>query len=187
MALPDTWSELFPNRFLHADLLKGRKVTLTIKNLDMEVMESDKGKKSAVVAYFVERPLQLGTNKTNGFCLKRMFGNNPRGWIGKRITIFPTQTKFGHDVVDCIRIWGSPDIPSDMKFTVPQGRKKPIEMTMHKVNAGECGYKGGPSPISAPAIATPTVEAEPVQNPDAEEAPDFEFVPAPQHLEDDNA
>lgn len=133
MALPDTWSELFPNRFIHADLLKGKKITLTIKNLDMEVMESDKGNKSAVVAYFVESPLQLGTNKTNGYCLKRMFGSNPRAWIGRKITIFPTTTRFGSDTVECIRIWGSPELTEDMKITVPQGRKKPVEMVMHKV------------------------------------------------------
>jgi len=172
MALPDTWSELFPNRFLHADLLKGRKVTLTIKNLDMEEMKTDKGVKSAVIAYFVERPLQLGTNKTNGFCLKRMFGNNPHNWIGKRITIYPTTTKFGPDTVDCIRIFGSPDIAADMKITVPQGRKKPIEMTMHRINAGECGFKGVPL-VSAPETAAedqPPSEPDYEQNPDAEQA-----------------
>lgn len=146
MALPDTWSELFPNRFIHADLLKGKKVTLTIKNLDMETMESEKGKKSAVVAYFVESPLQLGTNKTNGYCLKRMFGSNPRSWIGRKITIFPTTTKFGSDIVECIRIWGSPELTEDMKITVPQGRKKPVEMIMHKVVVQSRNAPSAPTP-----------------------------------------
>jgi len=36
MALPETYSELYPGRFLKADLFKGRKVTLTIKNIDIE-------------------------------------------------------------------------------------------------------------------------------------------------------
>lgn len=166
MPLPDTWSELYPNRFIHADLLKGRKVTLTIKSLDMEEMETHKGKKTAVIAYFHERPLQLGTNKTNGYCLKRMFGNNPHDWIGKRITIYPTTTSFGKEKVDCIRIWGSPDLSSDIAITVPQGRKKPIEMTMHKVKPGECGFKGDGAPTT-----TTTPPEEEVVHGDAYEEP----------------
>lgn len=161
MPLPDTWSELYPNRFIHADLLRGKKVTLTIKSLDIEEMETHKGKKGAVIAYFHERPLQLGTNKTNGYCLKRMFGNNPHDWIGKRITIYPTTTSFGKEKVDCIRIWGSPDLQADMAITVPQGRKKPIEMTMHKVKPGECGFKG-----DAPSGTAPTPQ--PTENMDSE-------------------
>lgn len=131
--LPDTYSELYPGRFLKSDLLKGRKVTLTIKNIDVEELIGDKGKADPkVVASFVERPLELVLPKTNGFCLKRMFGDNPHSWIGKRVTLFPSQTKFGRETVDCIRIWGSPDIAEDMEITVPQGRKKPLEMVMHK-------------------------------------------------------
>jgi len=133
MALPDTYSELYPGRFLKADMLKGLKVTLTIKNIDIQDLIGDKNKaESKVIVSFVERPLEYVCPKTNGFCMKRMFGNNPHDWIGKRVTWYGTQCKFGREDVDCLRIWGSPDIPEDMPITVPQGRKKPLEMVMHR-------------------------------------------------------
>ena len=136
MALPDTYSELYPGRFLKADLLKGHKVTLTIKNVDVEDLVGETGKAAAkVIVSFAERPLELVLPKTNGECLRRMFGNNPHSWIGKRVTFFPTTTKFGRDTVDCIRVWGSPDLAEDTPITVPQGRKKPLEMVMHRVAA----------------------------------------------------
>lgn len=134
MALPDSYSELYPGRFLKADLLKGKKVTLTIKDIDVQDLVGETGKPSAkVIASFVERPLELVLPKTNGECMRRMFGNNPHSWIGKRVTLFPSTTKFGRETVDCIRIWGSPDLAEDMPITVPQGRKKALEMVMHKV------------------------------------------------------
>ena len=164
MALPDTYSQLYPGRFLKADLFKGAKVTLTIKNIDIEELIGENNKKSPkVIVSFTERPLEYVMPKTCGECLRRMFGNNPRTWIGKRVTWFPTQCKFGREDVDCIRVWGSPDIAEDMQITVNQGRKKPIEMVMHKVLPGTCGFKGeaihGPAPVST--TTEPSVAVDP--------------------------
>jgi len=161
MALPETYSELYPGRFLKADLFKGRKVTLTIKNIDIEELQGEKGKESKVVVSFTERPLDYVMPKTCGFALKRMFGNNPREWVGKRVTWYPTKTKFGREDVDCIRVWGSPDIAEDMSITIPQGRKKPMEAVMHKVKAGECGFKGD-NAQTAPAEPTEQATEQPV-------------------------
>jgi hypothetical protein len=134
--LPDTYSELYPNRFLHADQLKGRKVTLTIKNVDVEELTGENNKKAAkVILSFAERPLELVTPKTNGECLRRMFGSKPHEWVGHKITLFPSTTSFGRETVDCIRIWGSPDLPADMPITIPQGRKRALEVVLHAVKA----------------------------------------------------
>jgi len=176
MPLPHTYSELYPGRFLKSDLFKGKKVTLTIKNIDVEELTGEKGKEPKVVVSFVERPLEYVMPKTNGFCLKRMFGNNPHGWLGKRVTWYPTTTKFGRETVDCIRVWGSPDIDEDMPITIPQGRKKPLEVVMHKVKPGECGFKGD-TPPSAKAPAPVNEEAEPVDDSSSTDGFDFNYVP----------
>jgi hypothetical protein len=148
--LPDTYSALYPGRFLKADLLKGKHVTLTIKNIDVEELIGEKNKaEPKVVVSFLERPLEYVMPKTNGFCLKRMFGNDPHEWIGKRITIYPTKTKFGREDVDCIRVAGSPDIPEDMPITVPQGRKKAWETVMKKT-AMRNGAEPAKNPEPAP-------------------------------------
>lgn len=152
MALPDTYSELYPGRFLKSDMFRGQKVTLTISALDIEVLEGEKGKQAKVIATLTggKKPFDYVMPKTCGFALKRMFGNNPREWVGKRVTWYPTTTKFGRETVDCIRVWGSPDIAADMNITIPQGRKKPLEAVMHKVMPGECGFKGTPNITPAP-------------------------------------
>jgi hypothetical protein len=155
MALPDSYSDLYPNRFLHADQLQGKKITLTIASMNIEVLEGEKKKAAKVVATFAKPqsallaklPLDLVIPKTNGECLRRMFGNNPNAWVGKRVTLYPSKTPFGNEIVDCIRIWGSPDIDADMDITVPQGRRRPIEMTMHKVEV-----KNGASAKPEPTI-----------------------------------
>lgn len=153
MALPDTYSELYPNRFLKADLLKGKKVTVTIAKIEIEELEGEKGKENKVVMYFAESKRQYVAPKTVGFCLMRMFGKNPREWVGKMVTLYPTTTKFGRETVDCVRVWGSPNISADMPISIPQGRKKPMEAVMHKIQPGECGYKGGAEPQPVVQVA----------------------------------
>jgi hypothetical protein len=151
MPLPDTYSELYPGRFLKADMFKGKKVTLTIKNIDIEELVGENNKKDPkVIVSFVERALEYVMPKTNGFCLKRMFGDNPHSWIGKRVVWYPTKTKFGREDVDCIRIWGSPDLDEDMEITVPQGRKKRLEMVMHAVRSN--GHQPAAANVPDPRI-----------------------------------
>ncbi len=148
-ALPGSYSEMYPGRFLKADMLKGKKVTVTVLKIMGEDLIGENNKaKSEWVVKIKERDLELVLNKTNGFCLKRMFGNDPHLWLEKRITIYPTTTKFGRDTVDCIRIWGSPDIAEDMEITVPQGRKRAWDTVMHKT--GSNGSTAAP-PAQAPA------------------------------------
>jgi hypothetical protein len=127
---------MYPGRFLKADMFKGKKITLTIKDIEGDELigENNKAKQEWLVK-FNERPLEFVLNKTNAFCLYRMYGGDPHSWIGKRITMYPTKTKFGRNDVDCIRIWGSPDIVEDLEISVPQGRKKAWETILHAVKA----------------------------------------------------
>lgn len=172
MAIPDTYSQLYPGRFLKADLFLGNKVTVTIARVELEELEGDKGKEPQAIITFIGKDRQWVANKTNGHCIQRMFGKLIKNWIGKRITLYPTTTKFGPNVVDCIRVWGSPDIERDMPISVPQGRKKPIEMVMHKVKPGECGYRGdAAAKDETPAPPQPIVAA---QEPQEDDLPDFD-------------
>lgn len=186
MALPHSYSELYPGRFLKADILKGRKVTLTIKNIDVEALtgENNKAEPKVIVA-FVERPLELVFPKTNAECIKRMFGADPHLAIGKRITLFPTTTKFGRETVECIRVWGSPDIAADFTITIPQGRKKPLEMVMHKVHPGECGFRGTPEKIAAVSASAADVPIADVDDEGPAPEYDFDMDPIPGGLVDE--
>ena len=62
------------------------------------------------VIYFQEKNLPLVVNKTNRAIIAGMYGNEIDNWIGKKIEIYPTTTKFGNELKDCIRV--KPKIPT---------------------------------------------------------------------------
>lgn len=55
-------------------------------------------------------PLPLLLNKTNAQTIARMYGNNPKAWEGKLVTLFPSTTSVGGEDKDCIRV--RPKVPS---------------------------------------------------------------------------
>jgi hypothetical protein len=128
---PVDWDELYPGRFLKVGELKGKHVTLKIADVDLEELIGDKGAQTKGVISFEKTPKKLALNKTNGLCLREMFGKTLANWIGKRVTVFPSQW----NGEDCIRIWGSPDIAEDKDITIQLPRKRPMAMTMHKTAA----------------------------------------------------
>lgn len=125
------WDELYPGRFLKAGLLaEGEKRVLTIARVDTDELEGEKGKKVKGVLTFEGEPMQLALNKTNGICLREMFGRVPWKWEGKRIALFASE--WGGE--PCIRIWGSPDIEADIEVEVQLPKRRPFRMTMHAMS-----------------------------------------------------
>lgn len=128
---PVDWDELYPGRFLKAGELHGKKVTLTIRDVDVEELIGDKGAKMKGIVSFEKTPKQIALNRTNGTCLREMFGRTLANWVGKRVVIFPGEW----NGEPCIRIWGSPDIDRDMQIEVALPRRRPVPMTMHSTKA----------------------------------------------------
>jgi hypothetical protein len=127
---PSVFDELYAGRFIKAGELLGKKVTLTIADVDLEELQDDSGgKKSKAIISFRETEKKLVTCKTNGLCLKAMFGKQLSAWIGKRVTLF-------EDVWNgeaCTRIWGSPDITEEQVVEIALPRRRPFNKTMHLV------------------------------------------------------
>lgn len=65
-----------------------------------------------------DRKLVLG--KTNSDLIAALHGPQAEGWVGKQITIYPAQTKFGRDKVDCIRV----RVPDELLRTSPMIRTR---------------------------------------------------------------
>lgn len=129
---PVDWDELYPGRFLKAGDFKGKQVTLTISEVRIEELVGDKGPQIKGVISFEKTEKQWALNKTNGICLKEMFGRQVQEWVGKRVTLFPSQ--WNGEL--CIRVYGSPDIPADKEVTIALPRKRPFNMTMHRTGTG---------------------------------------------------
>ena len=129
---PTNYDQLYPGRFLKAGELLGKKVTLTIADVDLEELVGDTGKPQVkCIVSFKETQKKLVACKTNGICIREMFGKVIADWIGKRITLFEDSWN-GEPAT---RVWGSPDIAEPIDVTVTLPRRRPFSKTMHKVGA----------------------------------------------------
>lgn len=128
-AKPTSYDQLYPGRFIKAAELLGKKITLTLADVELDELQGDDGKKVKCIVSFKETEKKLVACKTNGLSIKEMFGKNIADWLGKRITIF-------EDIWNgepCIRVWGSPDIAEEIEMTITLPRRRPFKKTMHKV------------------------------------------------------
>lgn len=126
---PVDWDELYPGRFIKAGDLKGKNVTLKIASVSIEELIGDKGPKIKGIITFDKTDKALALNRTNGICLKAMFGKKVQEWVGHRVTLFPSQW----NGEDCIRVYGSPELAADTVVSIVLPRRRPYDMTMHKV------------------------------------------------------
>lgn len=105
---------MFDRDYIGSWDLEGREVTLVIASVKGETLTAPGAKKSKrPVVKFEGKEKGMVFNKTNANITAKMYGPDTTKWVGKRITIYPTTTKFGADTVDCIRV--RPTIPTDGK------------------------------------------------------------------------
>lgn len=101
------WKSMTERDWLFAFDLQGKDVTLTIDKVEAGQVTGTGGKKSKKpVVHFREgqnkKPLALAV--TNCKAIATLYGNETEDWVGKRITLYPTTTTFGGEVVECIRV-----------------------------------------------------------------------------------
>lgn len=94
--------DLFPSKFIAAGDLKNQDQLVTIEKVVVEDINGEEEKKP--VAYFAGVPKGMVLNKTNAMRIAELHGNDTDSWAGKTITIYPTETAFRGDMVECIRI-----------------------------------------------------------------------------------
>jgi len=96
---------LHPSDYVSAVELKGRDVTVTVKDVIREDLRMQGGKSERKpVVLFVETPKKLVLNKTNAAIIADLHGTEAKAWAGKKITLYPTKTRCGSQTVDCIRV-----------------------------------------------------------------------------------
>jgi hypothetical protein len=135
--LEKSYDVMYPGRFLKSADLDGKIVTVTIADINAEELEGDKNKKKReYILTFVGKKKSFVLNKTNACLIVQMFGKNPNTWRGKRVTIYPTQCRFGPKTVDCIRVYGSPDVAEDVTVAEKIGRSM-LKTTLHAVKGGK--------------------------------------------------
>ena len=147
------YDQLFPGRFIKSGEFKGRDVTLTITDIRTEELPQDKGgMRVKGILSFSGTKKEWVLNRTNGECLKGMWGRDTGEWIGKRVTLWPApfQSSFGDGAEGdtCIRVRGSPDLTEDKRIEIRLPRKKAITVTMRATGKKAAAGKA-PAPEAA--------------------------------------
>lgn len=111
----------FPERWLHAEDLKGKPWTLTIKDIYGEETFNIKAgrKETSVIVAFEETKREYILNVTNKRVLVRLWGKDTADIIGHKITLMAVPDDSGfNDTGIRIAFVGSPDIDKAVKVKV---------------------------------------------------------------------
>lgn len=96
-------NDAFPSNYLKASDLKGNEPVVTIERVAFEPVGRQREMKA--VLYFAGKEKGLVLNKTNATKITQLTGSpETDDWAGMRIKLYPTETEFGGESVECIRI-----------------------------------------------------------------------------------
>lgn len=121
-------NDYFPSNYLKASDLQGRELVVTIERVEFEAVGRDREMKAVV--YFQGKQKGVVLNKTNAKKIIEISGSAlTEEWPGTPIKIYPTETEFGGETVDCIRIKSAgksamrmtPTPPPPQRPTAPLG------------------------------------------------------------------
>ena len=91
-------------KWLKAADLQGRKHRVTVGSIEALEFEKDGKKTKKLGLTLVGKQKGLVLNMTNAKIVSAQLGDDIELWTGKTISIYPGQTKFGQDMVDCIMV-----------------------------------------------------------------------------------
>lgn len=121
-------NDAFPSNYLKASDLQGREVIVTIERVDFEAVGREREMKAVI--YFEGKKKGIVLNKTNAKKIIEISGSAiTEEWPGTQLKIYPTETEFGGETVDCIRIKpvGRP-VMGRMTPTPPAARSSAMRM-----------------------------------------------------------
>jgi hypothetical protein len=123
--------EVFPSKFLCAGDLNGKPITLTIARAPLETLKNKNGEETKTVLYFKGAKKALPLNRVNWDKCADICGDDSGDWEGRRVTLYPTTTQFGSEVVDCIRI------KEPEQAELPMAKKKSAPAMVDEAIGGE--------------------------------------------------
>jgi hypothetical protein len=93
----------FPSKFLKASDLNGQAVNVKISGVKVESV--GQGQESKPVVYFAGKQKGMVLNKTNAGKIANIAGSQDTDdWADVVVQIYPTETEFGGETVECIRV-----------------------------------------------------------------------------------
>lgn len=96
-------NDAFPSNYLKASDLGDRQPVVTIDRVEIEPIGRDREMKP--VLFFHGKQKGLVLNKTNSKKIAEIAGSpDTDDWAGVAVVIYATETEFGGETVECIRI-----------------------------------------------------------------------------------
>ena len=97
-------NDLYPSKYLKASDLQGREFHLVINNIQVETLGTGDRAQQKPVIYFQGAQKGMALNRSNADEIANVYGLDTDAWIGKRITLYPSTTRFANQVVPCIKV-----------------------------------------------------------------------------------
>jgi hypothetical protein len=94
---------LFPSKWLAAADMDGDDRVVVIKQI-VPSEEVGQSKDKRPVLYFQGVSKGMVLNKTNAKRIAKLYGADTDKWIGKSITLYPSECDFGDETVPCLRV-----------------------------------------------------------------------------------
>ncbi len=113
--------QLFASKYLRAVDLAGVNHDVSISKVVEGVVGEDEEVKPIVFFHQFEKGFCL--NVTNCKRIVALYGDDADQWVGKWVTIFPSECDFRGDTVECIRV--KKDAPPAKQRTQPQQTSQP--------------------------------------------------------------
>jgi hypothetical protein len=100
-------NDAFPSNYLKASDIRGAEPVVTIDHVAFEPVGRQREMKAVV--YFKGKEKGIVLNKTNATKITQIAGSDlTEDWENVRIKLFATETEFGGETVECIRIKSVP-------------------------------------------------------------------------------
>lgn len=121
-------NDAFPSNYIKATDLKGRSVVVMMDRVEFEPVGQKKEMKP--VLYFHGKEKGLVLNKTNANKIMALVDSpNTEDWKGHAILLYPTETSFQGDTVDCIRVKAAPANSARRSVPPPPPEPEPPALT----------------------------------------------------------
>ena len=121
-------NDAFPSNYLKAADLQGRSVAVVIDRVEFEAVGQKKEMKP--ILYFQGKDKGVVLNKTNANKIMQLTESPvTEEWKGHAICLYPTETSFQGEMVDCIRVKAVPPGARPQRTPPPEPDPPPVPMT----------------------------------------------------------
>jgi len=104
-------NDAFPSNYLKASDLQGRQAVVTIDRVEFEAVGREREMKAVV--YFTGKQKGMVLNKTNAKKITEITQSAlTEEWPGHAVVLYPTETEFGGETVECVRIKPVAKVPA---------------------------------------------------------------------------